>query len=178
MKTPKFLLVSILCIMLLIHNTKISSCQISAEIHVGIGYTGVDIQEWTYGASDWGQMMGQIYVQAFPIRFGGIVVGAEFGFQHYLWYVDDTYGYEHNVDAFNLMGIVRSQFNENFFAELGFGAYFFGEFTDPGFSAILGYIININEKLAIPLKFRTGVVFDKDTNLYPVGISAGLAYTF
>jgi hypothetical protein len=178
MKATGFLIMLLLCMILFIQNNRNAAAQKSAELHFGIGYTGVDVQGWSYGASDWGQFMGQAYAQAFPVQFSGFALGAEFGYQHFFWYVDDTYFYEHNVNAFNLMALVRSMFRENFFAELGFGVYFFEEYNDPGLSAALGYIFKINEKLSIPLKFRTGIIFDKDANLYPLGISAGLAYTF
>lgn len=178
MRTSRSLLILISGLILLLPGTRIASAQRSAEVHFGIGYTGVDIQGWSYGASDWGQFMGQAYAQAFPVRFGPIALGAEFGYQHFFWYVDDTYFYDHNVDAFYLMAQVRSAFRENFFAELGFGVYFFEEYNDPGFSAAIGYQLRINEKLSVPLKFRTGIIFDTDANLYPVGISAGLAFSF
>ena len=54
----------------------------------------------------------------------------------------------------------------------------FGEWTDYGLMASIGYRIDITENLAIPVKLRTEIIFDKDANLYPVGLSFGVSYSF
>jgi len=174
----KFVLIvfSILFLGLLIPTR--SSGQIDVELYAGIGYTGVDIVGWTYiNPYDWNQGMGHVYAQAFPLNIGIISIGAEFGFQHFFWY--ERYNYtEENVDAFRFMGIVRAYLTDKLYTELGPGAYRFGDWTDFGVMGAFGYKIGVTERLSIPIKLRAAIILDEDSNLYPVGLSAGLAYSF
>ena len=73
--------------------------------------------------------------------------------------------------------IVHFVANHLFF-EFGPGAFMFGDWTDYGIMAAFGYRIDVTENLAIPIKLRTEIIFDKDTNLYPVGLSFGVSYSF
>ena len=61
-------------------NTKAHG-QIVAEFYGGIGYTGADLEAWSQSnPNDWGQFMGEVYVMAYPLHFGNISLGAEFGY--------------------------------------------------------------------------------------------------
>ncbi len=157
--------------------------QPSIEVSAGIGFTGVNMDKWSYGtADDWGQFLGGAHLTFFPLRLGGFSLGAEAGFQHLFWYEYYVTGYGYyndvNTDAFRLAAVIRYEWRIHLFAEIGPGAYFFSEFTDFGVTAAVGYRIDWGKKITLPVKFRTGIVFDEDTKLYPVDLSFGVAYTF
>ena len=156
--------------------------QITVELYGGVGYSGVDLEAWSQSdPNDWGQFMGEVYATAYPLHFGNISLGAEVGYQHFFWYTTPVPGYswsyEYNVDAIRLLLLMRANLYENLFIEFGPGAFLFGEWTDYGLMASVGYRVDITEKIAIPVKLRTEIILDKDSNLYPVGLSFGVSYT-
>ena len=157
--------------------------QVNIELHGGIGYSGVDMEAWSgTEPEDWGQFMSEVYATVYPLKLGGISLGAEFGYQYFFWYTTDVPGYswvyEYNVDAFRLMILMRANLLSNLFVELGPGAFMFGDWTDFGLTASAGYRIGLTEHIAIPVKLRTEIILDRDANLFPVGLSAGFSYTF
>ena len=157
--------------------------QIIVELYGGIGYSGVDLEAWSQSdPNDWGQIMSEVYATAYPLHFGNISIGAEFGYQYYFWYTTPvpnySWSYEYNIDAIRLLVLMRVNFHDNIFAEFGPGAFMFGDWTDFGLMASIGYRIDITEHIAIPVKLRTEIILDRDANLYPVGLSAGVSYSF
>ena len=153
------------------------------EVHGGIGYTSVDIEAWAgTEPNEWDQTMSQIEVQYFFSQVGELSIGVELGYQYFFWYeVIIPFGTTRlfsgrSAEANHLMAVGRYEFTDKMFADLGLGMIFFEDFTDYGLSGALGYRIQVNEKLAIPVKFKAGIVLDNDANLIPLGISIGLSY--
>lgn len=182
LKSRKAILLLLLPVILMFSGTAIAQLELEAYGH--IGYTACDIDEWAgIGTSDWNQFMSGGYAQAWFLKFGNITVGGEFGYDYLLWYkyrVYDPYYTVYrsiDVDATRLMVVGRVPVGEKLFAEFGAGIYMFGDFTDFGLTGGLGYRIQIGDNLYVPIKLRIGVVLDKDTNLLPIGLSAGIGYT-
>jgi hypothetical protein len=157
--------------------------QLSAELNAGAGYTGVNIDAWSPGnVAERGYLMGEASVALFPVRLGSVSLGAEFGYQHFFSYSHLVTGYgtyeEVQSDAFRLLAVVRIDLLSNLFADVGPGAFFFGDWTDAGVMASVGYMFNQGKTITFPVKLRTEVVIDKKAILYPVSLSVGVVYTF
>ena len=155
--------------------------QIAIEANATIGVTGVDIEKWAYREPpDWGLILGEASLSVYPLKFGKFSLGADFAYHHFLWYSVQPSGYSYtydvNVDAFSLGALVRADLGKGLFIEGGFGAYLFGEWTDWGASLAVGVKFPLGERLYVPVKFRSQIVFDVDTNLYPMGLSAGIGF--
>lgn len=181
-KTRLFTIISVTFLLFTIGEQKANS-QTTLELNVGLGYTMTNIDAWSWGnADEWGQFMGDINAMIFPFQFGKISVGAELGYQYFLWYSYKATGYIYDYwvdveyDAYKALAIIRVDIGNNIFIEGGAGAYKFGDFTDLGISSSLGYMINADKKLSFPIKIKTGVIFDEDTSLFPMGISIGVSY--
>lgn len=157
------------------------SAQMSVEAHGGAGYTSVPIDDWTGRvAYDWNQFMSQGYAQFFFTKLGNILVGAEAGYQYFFWTsVRIPYGYTtiyrtYEADAIRIMVVGRLMLGKGgFFTEFGPALYLFGDYTDFGIAAALGYIIELNDKMYIPIKFKTAYILEEDYGLLPLGLSAG-----
>lgn len=170
-----------LSLTLILMPTKEISGQVTFEANVGIGVTAVDVQAWAYGsAGDWSLFSGTGSVAAYPLQLGNVSIGAEYRFHYFFWYGYYPFGYSYlndvNVDAHGLMAIIRFKLGGNWFLETGAGPYFFGEWTDWGGMMAVGYTLPLGEKLYIPIKLRQDVVFDADTNLYPLRLNLGIGY--
>jgi hypothetical protein len=156
--------------------------QITLEVNGGIGGTVVDVDAWSWGAADdWGQFLGEVSAAVIPLHFGKVSLGAEYCYHHLFWYSYRAPGYTYyidvEIDASSLMAIVRTDITNNLFIDLGIGAFMFGDWTDFGMQAAVGYRIMLGEKLYIPVKLRTQIVLDEDANLYPVGLNFGVGYS-
>jgi len=155
--------------------------QTQVELYGGVGFTGVDVEKWYGGGvQDWFTMMGEGYVVAYPFHFKNVSVGAEIGNKYFFWYTVPAFGYswvyEYEVDAIRIMALLRAPIKNNAFAEFGPGILFINDWVSPGIMAAVGYKIQINEKLAIPIKFRTEFVVGD--NLVVVGLNGGISYSF
>ena len=171
----------IVIIILSIGITTKLTAQVTFEANVGIGVTAVDLQAWAYGtADDWGLFSGTASAAVFLVNPGPFSIGAEYRFHHFFWYGYYPSGYSYlvdvSVDAHGLMGILRLNMVAGLFLETGFGPYFFSGWTDWGGMLAVGYNISLGEHLYIPIKLRSEVVFDSDTNLYPLRLNAGIGY--
>ena len=185
MKTVKKTVQTLVLVSILILLTTLpATAQMSIEAHGGLGYATVDIDEWTgRGAYDWSNFMKQGYAQFFFTQLGNIQVGAEVGYQYFFWSsVRIPYGYTtiyrtYEADAIRIMLVGRLPFGEGgFFTEFGPALYMFGEYTDFGIAAALGYLIEINDKMYIPIKFKTALIFEGEYTLVPLGVTAGFGY--
>ena len=168
-------------VLILITLTGKAFTQTEVELFAGVGYTVVDIESWYGGGvEDWFTLGGEAYVVAYPFHFGNISVGAEIGYQYFFWYTVPVFGYswvyEYQVDAIRIMALVRAQINKNMFAEIGPGVFIISDWVSPGLMASLGYRIQINEKIAVPIKLRTEFV--AGDNLFVVGLNGGISYSF
>ena len=74
------------------------------------------------------------------------------------------------------MALFRTRIKKNLFAEIGPGAFIFSDWVSPGIMAALGYRMQISEKIAIPIKFRTEFV--AGDNFFVAGINGGVSYSF
>ena len=154
-------------------------------VNGGIGYTSVDINNWSgYSTlNDWEELMFQGYAQYYFHELRRINIGVEAGYQYFFWYVyeyeyyDGYYSYyKYNVECWRIMALARTDIGTKLFTEFGLGLYMFDGFTDLGITGSLGYEIEINEQLSVPLKLRTTMVFHGKANLAVLGMSIGLAY--
>jgi hypothetical protein len=156
--------------------------QTEVQLNAGFSVTGLDMYRW-YGSEnvqDWGTLGGEAYVVAYPFHFGKLSIGAELGYQYFLWYTVPVFGYswvyEYQVDAVRIMVLFRTQLKNNLFAEVGPGAFIISDWVSPGIMATLGYRLQLNDRLAIPIKIRTEFV--AGDNLFVLGVNGGFSYTF
>jgi len=168
-------------VLILITLTGKAYTQTQVELYGGVGFTGVDVDAWYGGGvDDWFTMMGEAYAVAYPFHFGKISIGAEIGYQYFFWYTVPVFGYswvyEYGVDAVRIMALIRTPIKKNGFAEIGPGAFIISDWVSPGIMASLGYRIQISDKLAVPIKFRTEFV--AGDNFVVVGLNGGISYSF
>lgn len=159
-----------------------AAAQIFVEGHGDIGYSRVNTVAWLgQGAFDAERLVygGDVEV-LFGRRYGrGLQVGLEFGFQHLLDYKFIVAGQPtpFTAEAYRAGLTTRFWFGEGaWFGEGGFGAYFFDQRTDPSLMAGAGTLIDIGERLAIPLRVRAAVVFGSASQIGPMWFSTGLSY--
>lgn len=160
--------------------------QRSVHALASVGYSAVDEGAFTHDtAYNWSKTMSGLHVQALLGTVGAVNVGAEFGYGYLFWYevrrapACDACapGYSsRDVDAYRLMVMGRMSLDRNWFAEFGFGPYFFGEFTDLAIAGGLGYALPLSSTVQLPLKARGDLISDADANLFTLGISAGISY--
>ena len=149
------------------------------EISGGLGYTAVDLNAWAEsGVSDWNQLLYTVNAQLYFYNKDAVEFGAELGHTYFMWYTVPLFSGLREPSAVSVSGLLRYKLTEQLFAELSAGVYFFGDWTDPGVRTSLGYMIPINEKLSVPLKFQLGMILDSSANLYTVDLSGGVAYSF
>ncbi len=183
MENLKFRIIGALLFLLFLQYPDSTFGQQVIEIHGGIGYTSVDLEAWAgTEPNEWDQTMSQIEVQYFFSQVGDLTIGVELGYQYFFWYeVVIPFGSTRLfrgrwAEANHLMAIGRYEFNDKLYADVGLGMIYFEDWTDIGLSGALGYRFRANEKLAVPVKFKAGLVLDNDANLIPLGITIGLAY--
>jgi hypothetical protein len=163
--------------------TTSASGQRTIEVYGGIGYTAVDLDAWTQTRYvDWNQTMYQGSVQAFIAQAGTVLLGVEIGYDYFFWYTVPVPGYSYTrtreADATRLMAVARLEAPTGLFGEFGAGGFLFGDWTDLGVAASVGYKIRATPKIAVPIKLRSAYIMDADANLLPVGISVGVAVGF
>ena len=157
------------------------SAQRTVELYGGAGYTSTDLSSF-YGGdlNDWNQAWYGGHLVVVPFDFGALGVGVEAGWQYLAWF--DYQGLSGNVlrelSAVNLMGLVRVPLSDVFFSELSAGVFMFDEFTDPAIGAAIGGRIPISPAWHIPVKVRTNLVLDEDTNFVPIALELGIGHVF
>ena len=181
-KSKLFLFGLTLLIFLSVSDVIIGQSMLS--VNGSIGYTSVDKNNWSgYSTlNDWGQFMSEGYAQYYFHEFRKINIGVEAGYQYFFWYEYEYYDgyyrnyYEYNVKCWRIMGMARNDVGTNLFTEFGLGLYMFDGYTDMGITGSLGYEININQQMSVPVKFRAAMVFDDAANMSVFGISIGFTY--
>jgi hypothetical protein len=154
-----------------------AAAQSTAEVNFGLGYSIVNLDEWSGGSlSDWNQMMYQGNAQVYFARLGNLQIGAEAGYTYFFWYDRYDYGL-HEPNALHFSAVARLKLGGNLFFDFGAGAYLFSGWTDFGALGELGYMIKVSPKLSVPIKVRTTVILDNPI-LIPVSVSAGILYHF
>jgi hypothetical protein len=155
--------------------------QRTIEVTGGAGYTSTDLEGFYGGTlNDWNQAWYGGHAVIVPFAMGPIGVGVEAGWQFLAWF--DYQGLSGSVyrelTAFNVMGLVRVPLSDFFFSELTAGVFVFDEFTDPAIGAALGGRIPIALGWSIPVKLRTNLILDEDTNFVPIALEIGVGYDF
>jgi hypothetical protein len=158
--------------------------QRSIEVFGGGGFTSGDAKKWS-GArlDDWNQTYYDGHAQLFLGKVLGARVGIEAGHNYLMWYrwnscpgcISPVYG-NRDVEASRLMAVFRFDSPTRLFAEFAGGMQFFDGGNDMGGFAGVGYRVPLMGKLELPIKLRAGMVLDSDANLFPVALSAGLAF--
>ena len=188
MKTINGKLAGFLIISMLLLNFSESKAQTIIEFSGGGGYSIMDAEGWYDGpgeVDDWNQSMWQVYTQIYPYMFAGgkIGVGAEFGYQKYLWYEikekDFWTGQKRKIKDetegdFRLLVLFRGYIAGGFFGEFGLGTYDFENF---GLEGTLGYDIKLSRVMYIPIKARFDFTLDETYgNTFAPGLTLGFAF--
>ncbi len=148
----------------------------------GMGYTAVNKEKWTGHSTlnDWNQALYLVNGQVlFGLPGKKVSVGAEAGYDYFLWYKIPltSGGYEYDVSAYHVLGVLNAQLSGGNFVEVAAGPHFFDGFTDIGVYGAVGHRFRVGERLVMPVKVRAGAVLDSDAPLLPVGLLVGLEYT-
>ena len=158
--------------------------QNTVEITLGSGYTVVDIEKLVTVdevqgsfATDWGNINGALSVN---YLFGSeklVNYGVEVMYQHLYWYsVSVPYGSqtiyrEYSVSAGKLIPFLRigkGPITFDFGGEIIFSGGLKG-----GVLTSLNYLFPINDKISVPLKFRTELVTGTVLS-FPISINGGV----
>lgn len=161
-----------------------TQAQRSIELFGGGGVTGGDAESWSRTRlSDWSETYYDGHAQVFLVRALGARLGIEAGHSYLLWYRYNTCPgcdypsfAERDIAANRLMAVARFDSPARLFAEFAAGVHFFDGFSDIGAFAGIGYRVPLSGSLELPIKLRAGAVMDSDENLFPVALSAGLAF--
>lgn len=159
-----------------------SAAQVYVEANGNVGYTNVNPVEWLgQGAFDAEKFLyGADLAVVFGRRYGrGLQLALDFGYQHLLDYKFIQTGAPEDFTAEVYRGSLTTRFwfdEGAWFGEAGFGAYKFSNRTDPIITAGFGTLFEVGEKLALPVRARTAVVFGSTSQIVPVWLSAGVSY--
>lgn len=158
-----------------------AAAQRTIEITGGAGYTSVDLEAFHEDElEDWGMPWYGGHALIVPFEVAGVGVGLEAGWQYLAWFDYNSLGttVTRELSATSVMGVARVPFTRTFFSEFRAGVFMFDEFTDPAIGAALGGRIPISAQWSIPVKLRTDLVLDEDTNFVPIALELGGAYEF
>lgn len=157
------------------------------------GYTIVDVGQamdipefsevTNEGLVDWDQFNYKGLVQVFLDR-GKMLVGAELGFNRlYKW--EERYKTSMDYDrwrwgtiwTWHLGALIQMNITEQYYLTTGAGVYTFfnGSGAAVGFPLALGHVIKFNDKISIPLEFRTDIIFGNGT---PITVGGGIGVKF
>jgi hypothetical protein len=108
-------------------------------------------------------------------------LGLEVGHSSFMWYkynscpgcLSPVYG-ETNVAATRVLAV--AQVGSRFFAELAGGMHMFDGYSSWGGYGGLGVRIPLVGRLELPLKARGGFILNRNGNMIPVTLTAGLSY--
>ncbi|MCG8697992.1 MAG: hypothetical protein MI922_08055 [Bacteroidales bacterium] len=177
---PTFLLITFLCF------TVFGQSQMTVEINTGIGYSAVDVEGIVEVdeiantiAEDWGQFSSSFGGQFFLYPYDKIGLGAELMYHYLFWYsVRVPYTYsggiyrEYSVNTVRLTPIVRIGGLNSFAFDMGPELNFLDGLSI-GLLLSANYNIAINDKIAIPIKFRVDII-DYIKPVVPISLNTGI----
>ena len=163
-----------------------SSGRLEAQIHVeangNLGYTLVDLVDWQgQGAFDGERFLygGDVAV-VFGRRYGrGLQLALDLGYQHLVDYkfIQGGVPEQFTANVYRSGLTTRFWFQEGlWFGEAGFGAFRFDDRTDPSITGGFGTLIEVGDRLAIPVRARGAVVFGSTAQIGVLWLSTGLSY--
>jgi hypothetical protein len=163
-----------------------TSDRVDAQIHVegngNIGYTVVDLVDWRGQGAFGGERLlyGSDVAVVFGRRYGrGLQLALDFGYQHLVDFnfVVDGVPKPFTANVYRAGLTTRFWFQQGaWFGEAGFGAFRFADRTDPSITGGFGTLVEIGDRLAIPLRARAAVVFSSTSQIVPLWLSTGLSY--
>ena len=173
-------------------NTIQTKGKIIINLQNNFGYTIVDVgqamevQEFSditkEGLVDWDQFNYKGLVQLFFNR-DKMLVGGEVGFNRlYRW--EETYipsGSYNNTQYYrwgtiwtwHIGALIQLNFANQYYLTTGTGVYTFmnGTGVTVGFPLAVGHIIKLNDKISLPIEFRTDIIFGSGT---PITLGGGI----
>lgn len=163
----------------------VSQAQMTAEVSGGMGVTLVDLGQWSrlfVPSRDWGTTAVQLRGLVLPLSVGKLSIGGEFATQSLFWY---TYNSCPGCSSFqpgttwvsstSFMAIGRFDAGRRTFVDVGGGVFLVDGDTRVGASVAVGYSIPVNERIFVPVKVRTDLVFGE---FVVPAVSAGLSVKF
>lgn len=148
-----------------------------------IGYTLVD--EAGFAGSEpnsWEKTMSGFDFRGLYQITEKLAAGLEYGYTYLMWYeitlpfAESTIYRGRDIDATKVMVFGQYNLPKQWFSELGWGGYFFEDFTNLAVFVGIGYNIPVLENLYIPVKIRGDWILDSDASLLPLGLNAGVEY--
>ena len=170
-------------------NTIQTKGKIIINLQNNFGYTIVDvgqameIQKFSditkEGLVDWDQFNYKGIVQVFLAR-DKMLIGGEVGFNRlYRW--EERYktfnGYDRwsggTIWTWHVGALIQLNFANQYYLTTGTGVYTFmnGTGVTVGFPLAVGHIIKLNEKLSLPIEFRTDIIFGSGA---PITLGGGI----
>ena len=170
-------------------NTIQTKGKIIINLQNNFGYTIVDVgqamevQEFSditkEGLVDWDQFNYKGLVQLFFNR-DKMLIGGEVGFNRlYRW--EERYktfdGYDRwrwgTIWTWHIGALIQLNFANQYYLTTGTGVYTFmnGTGVTVGFPLAVGHIIKLNDKISLPIEFRTDIIFGSGT---PITLGGGI----
>jgi len=147
----------------------------------------MDISEFSEvtntGLNDWDQFNYKGLIQIFLNR-DKMLLGAELGFNRlYSW--EERYKTSMDYDrwrwgtiwTWHLGALIQINIAEQYYFTTGAGLYNFfnGSGTTVGFPLAVGHVIKFNDKISLPIEFRTDIIFGDGT---PITLGGGIGLKF
>jgi hypothetical protein len=175
---------SLVACVLLLGFVPVAQAQVTVEVSGGMGLTAVDLDQWSNAFArsgrDWSKTNHHIRGLVLPFTSGKFSLGGEFASQDLFWYtynacpgcgsfVEGTTA----VGSTSVMGSGRLDVGHRSFVDFGAGMFFVGGETRMGAAGAVGHSVPVNEKVSIPIKFRTDIVFGQ---LVAPAVSVGVSF--
>jgi hypothetical protein len=160
-----------------------AAAQRAVELHVGGGYTVVDVQRAS-GQSDEveeeDQGMFQVFGRFFFMPVGRAMLGAEAGYR-YLYYYEVPYPpfdyLSRDVATTHVAGLLRLPLARWLAVEGGAGLFFSEDGTSLGVFGAAGFDLPLAQRLSLPIRARIDLLME-DPVVIPFGATIGAAYRF
>ncbi len=160
-----------------------AAAQRAVELHVGGGYTIVDVQKASGQSGEVRaeeQGMYQVYGRFFFMPVGRAMLGAEAGYR-YLYYYEVPYapfGYlSRDIAPTHVAGLLKLPLAGGLAVEGGAGLFFYEEGSSLGIFGAAGYDVPIIRQVSLPIRVRMDLLIE-DPAAIPVGATVGAAFRF
>lgn len=160
-----------------------AAAQRAVELHVGGGYTVVDVEKASGQSGEVRaeeQAMYQIFGRFLFMPVGRAMLGVEAGYR-YLYYYEvpsPPFGYvPRDVAPTHVAGLLKLPLAGGLAAEGGAGLFFYEEGTSLGIFGAAGFDLPLTPQMSVPIRARIDLLMEDPVTI-PVGATIGAALRF